>query len=539
MTQDGRIPNDDLGEWAELQFAALCAAGGLTPNKATRDKMGWDFLVQAPPPSAGGDETLDQRPNGLRCLVQIKAHWNRDAARIPVTLSAIERLAKDPGPAFIFVMTAEPGEDGGDPTLVGCRLIHMQGETLARVLKRLREAHADPKSAPLNDQTITFGETSGVAVRPQGKALRALLTTESGSDFEAYVTAKSHALKSLGYEAGRYKLQATFAVANIDELVEVMLGLKQADVSDLQATDVRFGIETAVSDLKVIGAAKALMSPVAVDTCKIRVKGRGLSAPAVFSGEVIMPPLSAGVPTRSLRMLIKAEHFTLDLRAAGTMGFSLDIKAMMQAELTLAEWRQAFRLLEILSEPEVEFMVQGDSPGSPLHVLPLTSVTPHPLLNWVPPLMATVLRGEALLRTAGAESDALSLQRLSDTAEAVDHAHMRMFDPASLTPQTFTSDGVLVPGEPVADLDMLMVDYAKPGGVTLGYACRVSVRPETAGAGLLWRQVDFEPLMIQVIEGTLEGFAAFAELAAERTGIRNTMIRAIDEEEHDETERAD
>lgn len=192
MTGDNKIPSDDLGDWAEHQFASLCAAAGMVANKATRDKMGWDYLVELPPISKGASLPLDRRPNGLRCRVQIKAHWSREAARIPITLSAAERLAKDPGPAFVFVMTAEPGVGDDDPKLVGCYLLQMIGETLARVLERLRKAQVDPLERALSDQTITFDPTaSGQPVATNGKSLREALQRESGSDFEAYVAKKS------------------------------------------------------------------------------------------------------------------------------------------------------------------------------------------------------------------------------------------------------------------------------------------------------------------------------------------------------------
>jgi hypothetical protein len=57
---DQPIPNDDLGEWGEGQFRTLCAASGIVANKAERDKMGWDFIVELPPQAANAALPLDQ-----------------------------------------------------------------------------------------------------------------------------------------------------------------------------------------------------------------------------------------------------------------------------------------------------------------------------------------------------------------------------------------------------------------------------------------------------------------------------------------------
>lgn len=101
------LENDDLGEWGESRFKALCAASGLVANKAERDKMGWDFIVQSPPVSEAG-VSLDQRPGGLNCRIQIKSQWIKTGVTTPVTLSAAERLAKDSGPAFIAKTAFQP-----------------------------------------------------------------------------------------------------------------------------------------------------------------------------------------------------------------------------------------------------------------------------------------------------------------------------------------------------------------------------------------------------------------------------------------------
>jgi len=93
--ENNPIPNDDLGEWGEAEFCKLCAAAGLVANKAIRDKMGWDFIVEAPPAASTPVLPLDQRPNGLGCRVQVKTHWRREDDRFEMTLSAAERLAKD------------------------------------------------------------------------------------------------------------------------------------------------------------------------------------------------------------------------------------------------------------------------------------------------------------------------------------------------------------------------------------------------------------------------------------------------------------
>ena len=59
--------------------------------------MGWDFIVEFPMASAGQALPLDQRTiNAAR--VQLKSTLGRAGNCIRLSLSAIDRLAKDPRP---------------------------------------------------------------------------------------------------------------------------------------------------------------------------------------------------------------------------------------------------------------------------------------------------------------------------------------------------------------------------------------------------------------------------------------------------------
>lgn len=62
---------------------------------------------------------------------------------------------------------------------------------------------------------------------------------------------------------------------------------------------------------------------------------------------------------------------------------------------------------------------------------------------------------------------------------------------------------------------------------SLAYACHLSMRPESAGEGLLWRQVDFRPHRIAKIDATVAAFQAFENAVRTETGIQNVMIRDL------------
>lgn len=226
-------------------------------------------------------------------------------------------------------------------------------------------------------------------------------------------------------------------------------------------------------------------------------------------------------------MLIKAQFFVLDLHSSGKVAFNFKIDQLLETALALEEWRHHLRLLEILGEGRIEFDVEGHKPESPRNILSVHTGQPLPQEPWIAALAMTVAQGEALLRMAGAEGKIVTLANLAEAAEMINQAHVRLFEPARVLPQTFITEGRLEAGVPVFDIDVLMIDYAKVAGVPFGYACRLGMRPEAVGDSLLWRQVDFQPLKISVIEDTVDAFRAFADEIRAETHIENLMIKDI------------
>lgn len=56
MTKD--LDNDELGAVAEAEFVRLCSLAKLACNPSSRDRRGWDFVVEFPFQNTS-DESLD------------------------------------------------------------------------------------------------------------------------------------------------------------------------------------------------------------------------------------------------------------------------------------------------------------------------------------------------------------------------------------------------------------------------------------------------------------------------------------------------
>ncbi|MBU1347520.1 MAG: hypothetical protein KKA16_11315 [Alphaproteobacteria bacterium] len=70
---DRPINSDELGEKGEKRFAELCADARLIANASTRDRAGWDYIVDFKVEGATG--RLDARPAPASARVQVKTQW--------------------------------------------------------------------------------------------------------------------------------------------------------------------------------------------------------------------------------------------------------------------------------------------------------------------------------------------------------------------------------------------------------------------------------------------------------------------------------
>ena len=163
---EGVLDPDRIGRIGERQFEVLCERAGLYCNKSVVDVMGWDFVVEFPMTPPGKALPLDQRPTNA-ARVQLKSTLGRAGNRIRLSLSAIDRLAKDPRPALIVVFRLR-----ADGDLQSAYLVHLIGNELARVLRRLRLAEAR-KAHDINHTDISYDyEKVGVRFEPTPAGLR-------------------------------------------------------------------------------------------------------------------------------------------------------------------------------------------------------------------------------------------------------------------------------------------------------------------------------------------------------------------------------
>jgi hypothetical protein len=188
------LSSDPLGAKGESRFQEICEDAGLNCNKSTRDRTGWDFIIEFQFEVAEEAHSLDTRTVPLSCHLQVKTLLAR-RDRFKMRLSSAERLAKEIKPAFIYVFKV----DG--IRFTEAYLIHIIDKPLARILKRLREAQVDEKRVPINKQYISFSAAlDGTRIEPTGETLRLAIQDACGRSLHEYSIRKTGQIRALGFE---------------------------------------------------------------------------------------------------------------------------------------------------------------------------------------------------------------------------------------------------------------------------------------------------------------------------------------------------
>ena len=477
---------DGLGAAGESAFEYLCTRAELACNRSLRDRTGWDFIVEFPfetarrradrtkaTPQSGSlalaQPSLDHRGKAITSHVQVKATRGR-SDRIALRLSSAEHLAKDPKPAFIIVPLMTPGGD-----VRSAYLIHFADAALGKVLRRLRQAEADGKT-DINHATVSFDyRRQGVRFAWTPAGLRKALTSAVGGPLSEYVVAKQAQLKTLGYDGPRFEMDTSFSVARAD-FPDVLLGLKSFKVSALQTFDRRFGIRLPVDRYDASHNVELRIIPKAFATCRVVVHGLPLTVPAAFDGEALGPLPIAPLTEDQVKIIVRADPFTLTLTAE-RLTFNFILKAEMQRSAT--EWRRIFRALTHLATGQASLAIQPDGlPRDTINV-PITQPIAGELIPEQPEIGALTELGERLLALADVTSGPMTLDDIAAAAVPLRNAESVLFDePPTLQLQL---EGELPKGTPDTVV-ALFVDHVTWGGRTLAYSMTGQFR-RTGGEG--------------------------------------------------------
>lgn len=320
-----RLKQDNLGAKGESRFSEWCEDEGLICNKSLRDRAGWDYIVDFEHDEASAD-LLDHRRHPLSCVVQVKTIQD-STDRASVKLNMAERLAKEPKPSFLVVLKVDEHKN-----FSSAHVIHIIGECLATILKRLRREESLCNRESINKKHITFKVTEDSRIDLSGESLKEAFVKSVGTDLQKYISEKSRQLSSLGYEMNAFEGKFVMTAPDVNTLIDFLLGEKgDAQVDSFEVFETRFGIR--LPHLRPV-SGKVTLTPHPSDRCKIKLRNPKHDYPVVLDGEVYHLPL---LIEGRRRTLFKCDllRIAVDQSAEGS---SVQLSQDAISEATIESW---------------------------------------------------------------------------------------------------------------------------------------------------------------------------------------------------------
>lgn len=511
------ISSDRIGRLGERKFDDLCDRAGLAVSVPSPDMTGKDRHVEFPFVEPVGFLTFDTRPAPLACYVQVKTLFTK-YDRFEMRLSAAERLARESKPSFVAVLRIDDNSDFADMYLV-----HVSGEVLAKILKRLRAEQAKG-STHLNIKKITFSISTGLKVNLAPDTLREALSSAIGHDMVAYTVCKHRQLKELGYDTARFEGKVTFGPLKFERFIDGLLGLSELPVMKLENFERRFDIRLpSPPDVPEAQDGKfhvMQIKPRASDRCTVTVKSLMNDEIATIEGDIYFPALQ-NLPKEFRRFLVRTDLFDLTLNDKG-----LNVKQREGCRAAVEILYQSYRMLKLLSEGECLITLKShrtlmETP------LPPCRLDGGPDFGWVGDVLEVIDAAMKLRKLAGAKDNPISLEDLGRGGREIICAHAFMTGQADSASLKFTTDSA-PEGVQLEQAPFIFISAVIIGDEPYAFALRTMMTPNADRGFVQWTSDKPEPLMVEQLGANpSDNYRLFAEKITRISGINNLIQRNL------------
>jgi hypothetical protein len=510
------LNSDDLGEKGQSYFQLICADAKLVCNKATRDRTGWDFIVEFPFSEIQGPHSLDSRSVPLSSHVQVKT-LRAQNDRFEMRLSSAERLAKDIKPAFVYIAKVDW------PNVIEAFLIHLIDDPLAAILRRLREENAAGNAFAINKKFIDFSARRyGTRIEPTGDALRAAIGEACGPNLHDYAARKRDQLRNLGFEPYRYRGTVRMRPQDLTDISDIYLGLKEFSVQEFRSFETRFGITLPFISMSSDDLVFKI-NPSPVDRCTVVLRHEELTKPCVLKADLLIPVFP--VPPDKFKFLIKSELLSFEFTSASvSVGPAGDIANQRHRA---GVWLDYWNWILAFTKQGGELEVSSDTGKVDLTVViqeRALAFDPEACTRWI----ALCERLSFLFSMAGvAPEPDLSLQEIGDNANEIFRAYSVLKGEGAHLSFSTSETAALTDLDP---LRALFASYISLGNMLLVYSAVIDLVPEVGSDRVFWKPTRVVPRGIRSLRKAPGRFAAFVSEAIGEVEVDKVLVAREPEE---------
>lgn len=456
----------------------------------------------------------------MGCSIQIKSILAAND-RVALTLSVAERLAGDNRPTFICILRVDE-----DDEIVDMHLVHLLGDNLSRILKRLRQEFAQG-TEELNKTEVTFGIAAGRKVELTPDGLKAALTELIGEDMNAYGAEKVRQRETAGFkDSKRYSMSVTFEEMTHSDLIDGMLGLKKLGIKTFQPFEERFDIKLPGGLPFPRGFENAVLqiSPTPVDAGVISVSSPARGVPFELSCDLIAPALT-NVPIERLKLIARSKLLNVVVNIEdGSIKLASNFDEF-SAHL-LHEWWELFNFLDAVFTDGAKLSLRT-SGGLPLcSGSPGDAATTNERPKYLNEAVVILEMTRRLLEEAGALDRSVSLRDVMLSATTIRQTHDFFFRANELGSFSFRVE--MSEKVEVGEYSGLFVSAFHLGGDVYAYALKLALILDGVVGEFEFRSTRMTPLHISWIENDGAALKKFAQKTAKLSGARIIILPSFE-----------
>ncbi|MEX1826810.1 hypothetical protein [Luteibacter sp. CQ10] len=483
--------SDDLGELGADAFRTWCTHAGLICNPSTRDRAGWDFLVDFP--HAPSLHSLDRRPGPQSCVVQLKTVLET-SDNIRIRLDMLERLAKDVKPCFIITPVVRGLE------VVNVRVWHLRGEHLERVLRRLRQEQAKGLTAETGKKHITFRLDTGEPMAPSGAALRTMFEAACPKGMQAYASGKGAEVATLGMGEVPYQVSFSIDAQSPLDLLDFFIGDAKNAPGEISALmEDRLGVKLPMAGT-MAGRGELSLEPAPVGDAVIRIISPSLTLPLVDRAAIITVPFEI---EGHRRLRVRGRYLSVTVTWFPDGMADVEIAPIPPSDTwTLRDWASHVIARGLASLESAVMEIDRDDVPEALVSLPLlSSERSQDRRKALSKHISAVRRLENLAAQAG-----MDLERTL-TAEDIDRASEPVLALDALESGNLVSFEATEPVEEFNDATVVVVGLVPLGQISLAWHGLMRVSATALQPVMRFRLDDFRFVGVHRLRngGTLAG----------------------------------
>lgn len=302
-----------------------------------------------------------------------------------------------------------------------------------------------------------------------------------------------------GFDTNRRAAKVELVLKNKDDLIDVFLGLKEAELTRFEESETRFGITLPVPPVGRLDKVFKI-SPIPLKTGLVRFRDKDFSNTAAIPVEIIVPVIP-GLTFEERKCIIRSSFFELVIHGHAV---SFTTTGSVAGKKKLSDWINFLRMRHILSSGSGQIVVELDDS----HHLNLKIDTPESDPSEILYLLKAAESLESIAKITGWIEPEIELDELLKSAPmllAINDIALAKPENNSLALQSDLGNCGNFPEK----VQALFVNYVLIGNKRITFSAVANLRPSRGSEKIIWQSEKIDLVEIATVADVENNYKTF------------------------------